>query len=575
MNYLKSFEANEDLIARLGKGKAYLVWVMALYTDYPDLLELASEALTDGTNDKKIDFIRLDVDGKKLVFAQGYFSSKDKDQAPANKASDLNTAAAWLFSGDLSVVPENLRAIIQDARASINDGEVDQIELLYIHNLPESVNVSRELQTATEHLKAALKDSDAIMVTYRELGIENIERLYLSKESTLLVTENVECPAKPLFEEKGEAWRALVVSLPGAWLREQFHKYGDDLFSANYRGFLGITKRKKINSAIRSSAESTPNDFWILNNGITILTTKAEPVGSQIILSGMSIINGAQTTGSIGFVDSTKHPLTDLKVMCRIIESPDSDVIARIIKYNNTQNEITTWDQYSNSAEQKRIAKEFEDLGHSYSLKRGYEASGAELGIEVVAQALVSIEGNYREANRGKNAIFDRGHLYRQAFDLKKARHILFTYALSRAVDERRIELKRKESETSIIEIEKAQLALFRNLRFKYFFISVLGACLEQILGEQVDLKEIAFQPEFARRENRSLNDLVALCLPIVSITLAHVVSVLTDDLSAVMKRPEGFVDLSRKVGSQIYATKVVGPAPAIISFKEALSARG
>jgi len=575
MIYFKSFETNEDLIARLGEGNAYLVWVMALYSDYPDFFGIASEALTDGPNDKKLDFIRLDVDEKKLVFAQGYFSSANKDQAPANKASDLNTAAAWLFSGDLSVVPENLQAIIQEAREAIEVGEVDQIDLLYIHNLPESVNVSRELQTAAEHLKVALTDSEAIMVTYRELGIENIERLYLSKESTLLVTENVECPAKPLFEEKGEAWRASVVTLPGAWLREQFHKYGDDLFSANYRGFLGISKRRKINSAIRSSAETIPTDFWVLNNGITILTRKTDPRGNRIILSGMSIINGAQTTGSIGSVDSTKHSLTDLTVMCRIIESEDPDVIARIIKYNNTQNEITTWDQYSNSAEQKRIAKEFADLGHSYSLKRGYEASDAVLGIEVVAQPLVSIEGGYREANRGKNAIFDSGHLYRQAFDLKKARHILFVYALSRAVDERRIELKRKESTSSIIEIEKTQLSLSRNLRFKYFFISVVGACLEQILGEPVDLREVAFQPEFSRRENKSLNDLIALCLPIVSIALSHIASVLPEDLSAVMKRTQGFSDLSRQVGSLIYASQVAGIPSAIASLREAISAKG
>jgi hypothetical protein len=575
MNFLRSFEANENLIDRLGKGNAYLVWVMALYSDYPDFLELASEALTDGSDDKKIDFIRLDVDEKKLVFAQGYFSSRDKDKAPANKASDLNTAAAWLFSGDLSLIPENLRSIIQESRDAITIGEVDQIDLLYIHNLPESVNVSRELQTAAEHLKGALKDYDTIMVNYRELGLENIERLYLSKESTLLVTENVDCPAKPLFEIKGEAWRALVVSLPGAWLREQFHKYGDDLFSANYRGFLGISKRRKINSAIRSSAETTPTDFWVLNNGITILTTKADPKGNQIILSGMSIINGAQTTGSIGSVDSTKHSLSDLNVMCRIIESPDPDVIARIIKYNNTQNEITTWDQYSNSPEQKRIAKEFEDLGYSYSLKRGYEASDAELGIEVVAQALISIEGGYREANRGKNAIFDQGHLYRRAFELKKARHILFVYALSRAVDERRIELKQKENAGRIIKIEKAQLSLLRNLRFKYFFISTLGACLEQILGEPVDLREVAFQPEFAKRENKTINDLVAICLPIVAITLTHVTSVLPGDLSEVMKRAEAFVDFSRKVSSLIYASQVGGVSSIIEPFREAISANG
>lgn len=131
-----------------GEGNAYLAWSMALYLDRPDAEQLGVDYLTDGSNDKKIDLICLDWDSKRIVFAQGYYSPKKSDSAKANKASDLNTASAWLMSGDSNEVPDKLKAIINDCRKAIEDGDIEQIDLLYVHNLPESVNVSKELNTA-------------------------------------------------------------------------------------------------------------------------------------------------------------------------------------------------------------------------------------------------------------------------------------------------------------------------------------------------------------------------------------------------------------------------------------------
>lgn len=76
MNYIKAFQANTELIQQFDEDKAYLVWSMALYLDCPDAEQLATECLTDDGNDKKIDFIRLDWDSKRIVFAQGYYSSR-------------------------------------------------------------------------------------------------------------------------------------------------------------------------------------------------------------------------------------------------------------------------------------------------------------------------------------------------------------------------------------------------------------------------------------------------------------------------------------------------------------------
>ena len=90
------------------------------------------------------------------LFCKGYYTNRTVDSAPPNKASDLNTAAAWLISGNTNQVPNNLKSIIEECRTAITENEIDQIELLYVHNLPESVTVSKELVTATEHLSKSL-----------------------------------------------------------------------------------------------------------------------------------------------------------------------------------------------------------------------------------------------------------------------------------------------------------------------------------------------------------------------------------------------------------------------------------
>jgi AIPR protein len=419
MSYRDAFEANKELIKQLGLGNAHLAWTMALYLEEPDIEALASEAITDGPNDKKLDFIYLDRDAKRIVFAQGYLSNSGKDSAPVNKASDLNTAAAWLLSGHLEDVPDTLKAIIAESRAAIDNGDVEVIELLYVHNLPESMNVTRELQTAAQHLQKSLGNA-AISVTARELGASKIEHLFATQESHVEVKDTISFPSEIRFTEAGPKWEASIASVPGAWLHELYAKYQDRLFSANYRGFLGISRRRRINTGIRQSAEMKPRDFWVFNNGITLLTLGKKFTKTGLELTGISIINGAQTTGSIGSIDLKRHDVKDVKVLCRIIQCSDAETINEIVKYNNTQNEITIWDQYSNDHEQNRIHKEFDDLGHSYVRKRGFRATSDYIGIEEVAQPMLAFHGRYQDAIRGKNQIFERKPLYTNAFENKK-----------------------------------------------------------------------------------------------------------------------------------------------------------
>ncbi|MDD3788333.1 MAG: AIPR family protein [Petrimonas sp.] len=569
MNHLDSFKKQKELIDRFGEGNAHLAWVMSLYLDHPSALTLGSEGITDGGDDKKIDFIKLDYDLRKIVFAQGYYSNKKVESAPANKASDLNTASAWLISGDTSQVPNTLKTIIDECRLAIAENEIDQIELLYVHNLPESVNVSKELDTVAKHLSASLPKDLDITVIYKELGLENTERLYLVQESSIIVQDAIDCPAKIEYQEQGPNWTASIMSVPGYWLRDLFLSYGDELFSANYRGFLGVNRRKKINSGIKTTAEKQPQNFWVFNNGITILTTKITKEKTGVKLQGISIINGAQTTGSIGSLDGSID-LKNVKVLSRIIECFDHYTIDEIVKYNNTQNKITTWDKFSNDPQQKRIQEEFLNYGHNYSLKRGFD-NNSHLGIEVVAQPAIALEGHFQEANGGKNGVFESDKMYRTAFEDKKAKHLLFVYVIARGLDERRNELKRKQTNGSIIDLEQKQLVLLRNLRFKYFFISVFGKTLNVILGRNVDVSQIGFTPNYCKVANKSLNDLIAEVLPVINLVLTYSSTFISEDFGEFIRRENAANTLSDQVKSIIYAIESANPSTVIENFRQIL----
>lgn len=539
MNFEDTVKRSTSLVDKIGFNDAYLVFAVALFIEESDLESLASSALTEGGNDKKIDLIHFDKDARRIVFAQGYIGTKKNDSAPANKASDLNTACAWLLSGDTSTIPLKLRSIIEDCRTAIKAGEVDSIDLLYVHNLPTSINVARELQTVEDHLKKTLAN-DKVLVKTLEFGKDRLEHLLAAQESHIAVTAEIPFPAKIGITQTGETWTAGVATVSGEWINSLYNKYGDELYSANYRSFLGTDGRRRVNSGIRETIENTPGDFWAFNNGITILTldiirTKSTRGLEQTALRGASVINGAQTTGSIGSVDATRVNLEEIRVLCRIIQCSDQETIAKIVRFNNTQNAITTWDQFSNDEEQKRLDEEFKEIGFSYSRKRGFCSVGDQIGIEQVLQPLLAYHGKPRDAIRGKNQLFVQKPLYRNAFEGIKARHVLFVYALSRAVDYRRLDLKAKSKEGPLISIEERQMNLLRVLNFKAFFIAVIANSIETIVGRPCDVRTVGFKPLAVL--GNGVNELAARWSPIVETFLPL--------LTAIVKPDEFFRDLT------------------------------
>lgn len=512
LTFKAAFESDADL--NLYGPIALALFALSLQLRLDDIDEFASNAITEGPNDKKIDIFYLDPNERRAVVCQCYHAAQwDRRAAPANKASDLNTAMAWLLSASEERIPENLRSRAIDLRHAIIGDEIDRIELLYVHNCHESANVDNELKVAadaTRDMVRALtggRDSQ-VVVSHKELGLESIEDLYRARDSEILVDGWIAIPGTNFIEEHGDGWRAILTSVPGDWIRQLYQRHTDRLFSANYRDYLGSTKRKgNINYEITQTAEAEPINFWVYNNGITALTYELQ-TSPSLQIRGISVINGAQTTGALS--ESSQTATTASRVLIRFVECSSRELIDKIIQYNNTQNEIKPSDRRSNDPIQRRLRDEFSRSRIIYNHRRsGARLSRNSIAASAIAPALAAFHGKPQIAYRNAREIFIDDDVYDQVFPRSiSAEHIFLVRALSTAIDSVKADLKNKLDAGTATSLEEDQLQVLKFSASKHFLFFLTGFLAEEIMSRRVsDLFGWKCASSVLTPDNHSLKD--------------------------------------------------------------------
>lgn len=173
-------------------------------------------------------------------------------------------------------------------------------------------------------------------------------------------------------EEEGQ--KAFVCSISGydlACLNNKYYKTEKGrniLFGQNLRESL-MTKSSKRYLSMRDTITKCPNNFWYFNNGITIIAENVQETGddgvSSIIVDRFSIVNGAQTTSSLGlFLADEKSKNNEVKaiellkkvhVLTRVLQVENDSMRRDVAIYNNTQNPITSRDMVANRDEQVHL----------------------------------------------------------------------------------------------------------------------------------------------------------------------------------------------------------------------------
>jgi archaellum component FlaF (FlaF/FlaG flagellin family) len=494
--YKAAFQASE---CQTYGPNGLLLFALSIRYNIDDIHSLAANCLTDKSDDKKIDAIYIDVDElQTAIIIQSYVSEDEtKPEAPANKAADLNTAVTWAFNMSLDKVPERIRANIIALRDGIQKGTINTLEFWYVHNLNKSVNVSKELEAVTATANAAIKTnySDADIVAHAlEVGNEQLEDWFLSRTNSIIVTDEFNLGKVHGFEIREANWNAYSCFIKARWLYEIYRKYGEQIFSANIRGYLGSRKSdKNINSKIKETCQSEPSNFWVYNNGITCLVNKYKVDDhGELIIDGFSIVNGAQTTGAIGSVDAT--PTEEAKIPTRFIVCQKADLIENIIRYNNSQNKISAADFRSNDSIQRRLREEFQRIPDAtYKGRRG----GAEdvirrtanlISSDTVAQSLAAFHGDPNLAYNERSEIWQNDRHYSQYFNSETtAKHIVFTYSLLKALQEKKESLRANVEKLTGGENEQLEILRYRGSIL--LLVNAVSECCEVFMGRRMDNK--------------------------------------------------------------------------------------
>lgn len=522
--YIDNYEGRKDLIELYGDN-SLLLYALQLRYDIEDIISVASDALTDGSDDKKCDLIYIDRDSGFAVVAQAYMKKNplETDLAKVNKASDLNTAASWIFARNIDDIPERIKDAVGELQDAVKEGDINTIYFWYVHNMNEKNNpeVQEELNTvqiAAQKLVNSFAEDNSVKIVALEVGNATIEKWFNSSEKRIRVEDTIHVEGiGNVFEINGNKWRACVTAVKGSWIRRLYLKYKDDLFSGNPRNYLGAGKRKnKINLGIMDTVEKQPENFWAYNNGLTALVNDY-CIENEIMQSvkGITIINGAQSTGAIGAVETLKD---DFLVPIRFIVCSDPKIIEEIINNNNKQNEILPSDLRSNDKQQVRLRNEFKKYPQLY-YSGGRRDSTRVRNKEVfdpylVAQTLLAYHGDCVTAYNSKKIIWDEDKEYTNIFsDQLSAEHIIFVYSLGRAIDEFKISLKNKKEERT--SVEDGEFTFLSKRGSKMLLIYAVSICMESLIG-----KKILDPWRLVYRDNQDFDSLVEKWKQVISILI-------------------------------------------------------
>ncbi len=195
------------------------------------------------------------------------------------------------------------------------------------------------------------------------------------------------------------------------------------IFESNVRDYQG---NNDVNSGITETLRSgDPEvDFWWLNNGITILTSKASVASKLITLDDVQIVNGLQTTTEIyNYLKDTSSKDDPRALLVRIIVTDDPERRDHIIKATNFQTAIPP----SSLRATDRIQRSIEDffLQHNwfYDRRKNYYKNLGRpveriIPIPYLAQALMAIVLQKPDSARARpTTLIKADHDYKRVFD--------------------------------------------------------------------------------------------------------------------------------------------------------------
>lgn len=358
---------------------------------------IATDSITDGYNDLSIDAVYKDAEQQKLVLVQSKWRKSGTGGCESDEILSLVRGVDRIVNMDLRGANKKLASKQNDVESAIKDINY-KVEVVFCHT--GSQKSTEYVMKPMKDLLARFADQPEALLSYREIQINDIyEYLAKGQAGAEIVIDDVCVRNWGMIEAPFKAYYGVVsASAIGLWYSE----YGNRLFNKNIRFYKGDTE---VNRGMTIGLTIEPENFFYYNNGIKLLckkiTRKTINGTSNELgifhLKGVSLVNGAQTAGSIGGVYSQDPTaVSKANVLIQMIELGDENdaKATQITRLTNTQNRIEGKDFVALDQQQERIRKELRFDGIDYIYKSGACVVGRDdqIGLDeaIVAQACAS-----------------------------------------------------------------------------------------------------------------------------------------------------------------------------------------
>lgn len=306
------------------------------------------------------------------------------------------------FNPDL--VEKGLVARESWKRCSVGGGQLN-IKFNYCTNA-ESVEVNGSFNDKISQLKSlAQTQFVGATIGYDNYSSKELLKFYQTQRQERLQIKYKETPLSTSYSHYGIGYVGTVkLADYKTFLTDDDGTIRDDLFESNIRHFQGLVD---VNKKIKESIENPVNeDFWWLNNGITIIASNPSLVGTTLSVDNVQIVNGLQTSYSI-FLNHNGDELDNRSVLVKVIINENKTTIDHIIASTNSQNPVSPALLRATDDVQRELELFFLNSGYFYDRRKNYyknqgNPAGRIFSIQSAAQAMESIVFNSPYSARSK-----------------------------------------------------------------------------------------------------------------------------------------------------------------------------
>jgi hypothetical protein len=292
----------------------------------------------------------------------------------------------------------------------------------------EKVETNSAFESKVDQLKDLTKEQFVgAKVEYTNYSSEELLKLYQSHKEERLSLVFKESPLSTSYQSHGIGYVGTVkLADYKEFLTDEDDSIRENLFESNIRHFQGSVD---VNEKIKTTIETPINeDFWWLNNGITIIADNPSLVGTTLSVDNVQIVNGLQTSYSI-FLHHNGDTSDTRSVLIKVIINDNKATIDHIIASTNSQNPVSASLLRATDDVQREIELYFQNAGYFYDRRKNYyknlgKPASRIFGIQTTAQAIESIIFGNAHITRSKptslikedatyKRIFSQGYNYK------------------------------------------------------------------------------------------------------------------------------------------------------------------